>query len=281
MTNGKAEKNNKKTLGLVVLLFVLVIGLGTGIFGKYIYDNYGENAFAAKNFYFTSDLLKVEGAEYRLSSNASSVTFTVGNNADELRFSDDTINYSVTTTGGTLSSAEGQLTGGVLSKQAITLSGLEKGQTYTVTVTGDTKNSSDADEIGYVKILKASFKISDDEKYIYTHVETDNLKSTYVVLTVWTGNIKGDVSIGYDGTDLIPDSTDVVLNDVHNYDGSRYGNIQVTDDNNFEDTYSSKSYRFFLDKTNSPDLLKSITEGAFVVTLNDGTTTYIASPGTI
>ena len=25
MTNGKAEKNNKKTLGLVVLLFVLVI----------------------------------------------------------------------------------------------------------------------------------------------------------------------------------------------------------------------------------------------------------------
>jgi len=281
MTNGKAEKNNKKTLGLVVLLFVLVIGLGTGIFGKYIYDNYGENAFAAKNFYFTSDLLKVEGAEYRLSSNASSVTFTVGNNADELRFSDDTINYSVTTTGGTLSSAEGQLTGGVLSKQAITLSGLEKGQTYTVTVTGDTKNSSDADEIGYVKILKASFKISDDEKYIYTHVETDNLKSTYVVLTVWTGNIKGDVSIGYDGTDLIPDSTDVVLNDVHNYDGSRYGNIQVTDDNNFEDTYSSKSYRFFLDKTNNPDLLKSITEGAFVVTLNDGTTTYIASPGTI
>ncbi|MBQ9960951.1 MAG: hypothetical protein IJP00_03500 [Firmicutes bacterium] len=281
MTNGKAEKNNKKTLGLVVLLFVLVIGLGTGIFGKYIYDNYGENAFAAKNFYFTSDLLKVEGAEYRLSSNASSVTFTVGNNADELRFSDDTINYSVTTTGGTLSSAEGQLTGGVLSKQAITLSGLEKGQTYTVTVTGDTKNTSDADEIGYVIILKASFKISDDEKYIYTHVETDNLKSTYAVLTVWTGNIKGDVSIGYDGTDLIPDSTDVVLNDVHNYDGSRYGNIQVTDDNNFEDTYSSKSYRFFLDKTNNPDLLKSITEGAFVVTLNDGTTTYIASPGTI
>jgi len=280
MTKGK-KQTDKKALLLVILLLLFVLAIGGGVLAKYVYSNDGENALVAKEFYFTSDLLTTDGEEYLLNHDTSSVTFSLGNNADKLRFSKDDINYTVQANQGTLSKSEGTFQGDKVSTTEITLSNLKKGETYTVTVTGDTKNSDSDREYGYRKVLKATFKLADDDKYVYKHIETDALKDTYAVLTVWTGNVIGDLKISYKGQDLIPDSTDDVLNEVYNFADGEYGAFEVADEDNFGKPYSSKAYRFFVDKNENPLILGELTEDDFVVTLIDGSNTYLAQNGTL
>ena len=76
---------------LVVLLFTV-----GGVFAKYIYNSGGMGLLSAKEFYFTSNLLTENTAKYVLNSKTTQISFTLGNNADKLRFSQDNIKYSIT-----------------------------------------------------------------------------------------------------------------------------------------------------------------------------------------
>lgn len=57
------KKLNKVKISIVVILIVLVFSIS--VFGRYIYGNIREAYFASKQFYFTSDILTVAGAEYQ------------------------------------------------------------------------------------------------------------------------------------------------------------------------------------------------------------------------
>lgn len=220
----------------VIIATILTTVLAGGVLAKYIMDsNSTKNTVVAKEFYFTSDLLTEEGESYVLSpgkNSTASITFTIGNNADELRCSEDDIEYTVAITKGEtlIKTDEGILNMGAVNTASITVGDLEKGETYTVIAIG---------KAGYKKTLKAEFTVAGDDKAMYKSV-TQN--THYVSLTVWTKNIKGIAGIDFPN-ELIVDDTDTVIA----ADPDEYGII--ADTTSFINTYSSHTYRFF--KTSS------------------------------
>ncbi|MBE6788556.1 MAG: hypothetical protein E7539_02720 [Ruminococcaceae bacterium] len=232
----------KKGTAVIIAVIILIALIG-GVFAKYIYDTAGGNLLSAKEFYFTSNLLKEETGKYVLNSTTTEVSFTLGNNADKLRFSEVDITYNVSIeceNGGEVpqiidSNTEHKLLGGSVNKATITLKNLAKGKTYIVTATG---------ENGYKQTLKAEFTVSDNDENVYKHLNTEN--DAFVLLTVWTDNVLGDLTVATDSTGLIPDNTNPILREVYNYSDGKYGAIEFADQANFDQTYSSYTYRFFV-----------------------------------
>ena len=245
MDKGKYQRKQlqirKRTI-IIITSMLLPVMIG-GVFAKYVYDNAGSNLLSAKEFYFTSNLLKEEGSKYVLNSTATEISFTLGNSADKLRCSQDDIIYDISVTnksGGTVpeiidGNTEHKLLGGSVSQVTITLTNLEKGETYIVTSTG---------KAGYKQTLMAEFTVSENEENVYKHLEisTDN---AYLLFTIWTENVVGELQV-VTPAGLIPDNTNPILREVYNYSGAEYGEIIFTDKINFDQTYSSYTYRFFV-----------------------------------
>ena len=255
------KKNRSRRLywyGVLIGLLIGTVLMIGGIVAKYTYQKDDENVVAAKVFYFSSNLLTEGGQEYVLNSEATSVSFTLGNNEDEVRYSDDDIKYTVSVTlqnktdgdvEPLLDVTEGVLEKGKVTTDTITLSKLIQGRTYIVTATGTA---------GYQKTLQATFRVSDNEENVYKYLDTSN--HAYVLLTVWTENVSGDAVITCNTEDntnvigLIPDSTDEVLKNVNNFDSvnNNYtafiGNNEIEDNSSFDQLYSSRTYRFFIDE---------------------------------
>lgn len=216
------------SLAAAVVLTACAVG---GIYAKYVYDRDRFGLVATPNFYFQSDLLSADGAEYKLNSGTKAITFTLTNSADDLRFSDEEISYTVTSDGGSLSVGAGTLEKGEKRTVTVTLTGLEDGKTYTVTAVGTA---------GFEETLTATFTVQSDAHAVYMHTDTSN--PAFVVLTVWTKDLAGTVTVTIP-EGLIPDNTDPNMRDL------------TTGEESFAftlDKYSSASYRFFVgtwDKT--------------------------------
>ena len=90
--------------------------------------------------------------------------------------------------------------------------------------------------------------MSDNGENIYKQLTNHG---AYVLLTVWTENVKGDLSISVDKTGLIPDNTNPILADIHNFEAGIYKKLvaenSIIDIQNFQNTYASYTYRFFVD----------------------------------
>ena len=222
--------------GIYLAVLILVMIPVFGVVAKYIYQNQDKGLFAAKEFYFTSNLLSEDAPEYKINSNATEVSFTLGNNADGLRFADDEITYSVTVEPALeMTGADNKLENGQISTDTVTLKGLEKGVTYTVTATG---------KAGYKKTISASFTVGDNGENVYHYLDASNRE--YVLYTVWAENVKGALSANFP-TGLIPDNTDLELRDIRNYENDTYVGKTFTDEESFTGNYSSRTYRFFVD----------------------------------
>ena len=268
MSRYRNNKRRKKSpiFVLFIAAAVLVLALVGGAVAKYIYSNSADNVLSAKGFYFNSNLLVKGGEEYTINSTATEIPITLTNSQDSLRFADDTITYTVAVECDdpaapvpVLDKTTGSLTGGTLSFDTVTVSNIVPGKTYTVTATGTA---------GYVKTISAEFEVSDLDENVYKHLDTSN--PAYVVLTVWTDNVAGDLIVDYDKTGLIPDNTDPVLQSITNYEADIYKAFQFQDTTSFDNVYSSRTYRFFKDGAISP------TVADFTVKV-DG---HIADPGT-
>jgi len=196
----KAKKNRTGTaMAALAMSFVLLLILISAALGKYQHQIDNDGYVKAKDFYFTSDFL--DGGVHTLtpidSTGNTSVTFTLGNHADELRWSEVDISYAVTvaSNGGGTSTVEngsGTLTSGSVKDATVTLTFTSSG-TYTVTATGTG---------GYTKTLTATIVIPDQSAHLYQYRKNGD---GYVLLTVWNeGNQDGDVTITYSG---IPDNT--------------------------------------------------------------------------
>ncbi|MBQ9784655.1 MAG: hypothetical protein IJW29_04055 [Clostridia bacterium] len=242
---------------IVPLVIVLALSLSawavSRTYSKYVTESDGGRQFVTSPaFYFTSDLLVAGGKSYSLNPGTTEVSFSLRNYADLLRFSDDEISYTVSVAGdgGSLSETAGTLSGGNVASQTITLSGLSDGGTYTVTVTG---------KAGFSQTLSATFTVLEDRAAAYWNVDASN--DAYVLLTVWTENASGNVTVTIP-TGLIPDNTCQGLEAV------KTGDASFTDPTSL-DADSSRVYRFF--KTNDYS-----TANTFGVTV--GSTTATEAP---
>jgi len=273
MHKNKAAKGNKKNISIKSLavaagFFVLALSLSVGVYSKYTYGNSGSGSVSSKPFYFNSDLLSSEGAVYTLNTATSQVSFSINNSEDDLRFAQMDISYSVSVekgsystdtntftpsgeaSGVTVAPASGTLAAGPHSAE-ISLSGMQNGNAYRVTVTGSA---------GYQKAVSAIFCVNDDAKGVYKHLDTS--ATEYVVLTVWVDNISGVGEVTFPAG-LIPDSTDPVLTSITSYSGGGlYTGGGFTDSVNFTSVYSSASYRFF--KVNNTDSFSADSFKVFV-----------------
>ena len=239
-------KNRKLYIICAVLAVLVLVFALSSVYARYVYSNDGESTLYAKDFYFTSDILKAGGVTYTLSTDETgktSVSFNVRNYVDELRINDHDIAYTVTVDPvATLTSTGGTLTGGSKQDHPITLSNLQAGKTYTVTVT-----SLQQGDKGFVQTLRATFQVIQPDKTAYMHLDVSN--PAYVVLTVWTKNLAGDAQISFPAG-LIPDETDAVIRaaNIDNYKDGVYKAGSFTDTTSFDAAYSSHAYRFFIDE---------------------------------
>ncbi len=204
ITSGAAKnsKINKKkviisSVAVVLSLCVLIFGM---INAKYLNERSSDGVVRAKNFYFKSVFL--DGKEHTISPDSTSITFTLGNHEDDLRYSEVDINYTVSVNNGAkvTSGGSGTLTNGVIDDAEVTVSNLQVGNTYEITAVG---------KGGYTKTLKATVIVPAKETKIYHYL--DDSASEYTLLTVWNeGDEAGNVTITYTG---IPDNTNPKMTD--------------------------------------------------------------------
>ncbi len=220
---GKQQTNHRgKRTGLIAgaigLCFVLL--LVGAVIAKYRQQLHSDSAVRAKEFYFTSDFL--DGGTHTLAPGSTSVTFTLGNHADELRISEVDIQYTVTVdNGAAVAPANGTLTKDAKADATITISDLQPG-TYTVKAVGTG---------GYSQTLTATIVVLAEAAKPYYHIE--NVPGEYILLTVWNeGNEAKNVTIAYTG---IPDNTNPNMTD-WTTNGSRLVTIEP---------HESKVFRFF------------------------------------
>lgn len=232
--------NKYAALTLVALCAVVLLLSVGGVVAKYTHGDGGYGVAVAPNFYFNSDILTEAGESYKLNSGTKSISFTLRNHADQLRFSDDDIVYTVSvatedttvtlkSTEGTTSNTgtlSGTLTGTVKSDVTITLEGLEDGQAYTVTVVG---------KAGFTETLSAVFNVEKAEEGVFMNVNTSD--GAYQLLTVWSETYTGKATITIP-EGLIPDNTWEGMEDYTKE------TREITVD--FTDTYTSYTYRFFV-----------------------------------
>jgi len=251
----KAKKNNLGTAALAVCLVLLVL-LAGAVIGRYQHQIQSDSSARALEFYFTSDFL--DGGTHTLAPGSTAVSFTLGNHADELRFSEVDISYTVTVTHADGTPASGVKVDGVpatlakdqIQDSTVTITGLTPG-TYTVTATG---------KGGYEKTLTATLEVLDTESAVYKYLDTSN--SAYVLLTVWAQGYQGDVTI-QPPAGLIPDNTDLVM-------GSVKTGAEFTDTTSFSSNgYCSHTYRFFGG---------GVTADKFAVTYGSGQAATVKAP---
>lgn len=211
------------TIAVVLSLCVLAIGMFAA---KYINEESSDGLVVAQNFYFTSNFL--DGKEHTLASDSTSVTFTLGNHEDDLRYSEVDIEYEVTVdNGATIEKDTGTLASGSINDAEVTISGLQPGKTYKVEAVG---------KGGYTKTLTATIVVPEKKAQLYYH--EDKSSAEYILLTVWNeGDEKGEVTITYTG---IPDNTNPNMNDWKKSDNDTEVKQTVT-----IEPHESKVFRFF------------------------------------
>lgn len=219
----KSSKINRKkviisTIAVVLSLCVLMVGMTVA---KYFNEKDSDGVVRAQYFYFTSYLL--DGEEHTLAPGSTTLTFTLGNHEDELRYSEMDIKYTVTIDNGAKieSGGEGTLQKGIIDDADVTISDLKAG-VYHIKAVG---------KGGYSKTLTATIVVPEKEEKIYYNLDTS--ADEYTLLTVWNeGDKAGNVSIAYKG---IPDNTNPNMT----------GWLKDSSSQDSIEPHESKVYRFF------------------------------------
>lgn len=225
-------QRNVKILIMVIVLLVCTLTVSI-VAAKYITEKSSEGSVRASEFYFTSDFL--DGKNHTLVPGSTSITFTLGNHGDDLRYSEVDINYTVTVTpedsgakvdvNGT-GKNEGTLKKDEISDASVKISALQPGKKYIVTATG---------KGGYEKTLTTTIVVPDQTSKLYYHI--DNSAGDYTLLTVWNeGDEAGTVNITYTG---IPDNTNPNMTDWQS-NGTDKETMEVQ-----INPHESKTFRFF------------------------------------
>ena len=225
-------KNSKNTysamrIAIYIAAAIILLSLVGNVIAKYSYSTHGQSVVSAQEFYFTSDILDAYGTVYNLVPITENVEIKLMNHADALRFSEQDIEYTVSLKEGetVVAAKSGVIPGNAVSSATVTFP-VESGKTYVVTATGNA---------GYVQTLTATIVVLPKSKNLYKSAENTN---AYVALTVWSQDVSGDLTVDFP-EGVIPDNTDDAMKDVLTSDG------EFTDSVNFDEAFSSHTYRFF------------------------------------
>lgn len=185
---------------VVAVAMILSAGLTWDSAAKYFQNFQRETAVKAKEFYFTSDYLTPTGETYHIRPGITEIAFEL-RNEEGLNVSEMDIDYEVTVSpAATVDKATGCIEV-AKGKETITLSDLQAGETYEVTVTGSK---------GYQQTLRATFIVDAADTGIFKNTKN---YGDYVILTIWTADAGAEVTFKVpDG--LIPDATDAALRNI-------------------------------------------------------------------
>ena len=197
-----------KTTAVLILFCVLLVCITAGVTARYMQKTENNDTAVAKEFYFTSDLL--DGNTHEIApldtdskgNVTGSVTITLMNHADALRFSEVDINYSVSVSESsevTISPQSGKINSGEDHDATVKISGLQPGKTYKVTA--KTNNT-------YSKTLTGTIKVNDIDSKLHASLAD---KTQYIEVNVWSvDTAHNDVTLTY-CAGLIPDNTDSLM----------------------------------------------------------------------
>lgn len=238
------KKINIIAIELVACFVLTAVLIGT-VIGKYRqqFNSYG--SARALDFYFTSDFL--DGRNHSIAPGTTEFSFTLSNHADDLRFSEMDITYTVEVKkdGGTeatgvkiainnVDNKTGKMDKDGKRDDTVKISSLTSGK-YTITAKATGGADPTNGSAGYLKTLTATIDIPAEGAKLFQH--TDSYPD-YIQLTIWNeGDQKGTVSISYTG---IPDNTNPNMTDWVSSNGTA-----VMKDNIEIEPYSSKVFRFF------------------------------------
>lgn len=225
--------------GVALIAVVVLAAVCVVVAAKYIQADTKEVAATAKEFYFESDVLddqthQVAATEGDEGNKTATISVTLKNHADDLRFSEVDIPFTVsvvaddgtTADGVAVSPSEGKLSNGSTQDQVVTISGLQPGKTYTVTATtNDT----------YTKTLSGTFAVTATNADVQASLR-DGV--AYIEATIWASDSSATASVTYTNG-LIPDNTNSLMADWKTASG------QAGSGSVFLEAYSSHTLRFF------------------------------------
>ena len=73
----KILKNNKLTKLLIIILLVILVGLESATFAKYVIEKVSDYFVTSKNFYFNSNILKEDNPHYKINNWSGLGEFTI------------------------------------------------------------------------------------------------------------------------------------------------------------------------------------------------------------
>lgn len=238
------QTSRRAVIVTAVALMLMSACLLSGVtIAKYV-QNIRDDATSVvgKSFYFESDYLTENGREYALNAGTDEASFELRNYENELRVTEMSCTYEVTVTttdplvtinGESSTTVVLEAAASVQTQHTVTLGDLNDGYRYAITVTANG---------GYTKTLSAVFTVATQNGF-YMNV-TDYPRQNYVLLTVWSENVTGDVTVTVPAG-LIPDGTAPMLSDCSNYEDGAYVAFSFSDADSFSHPFASRSYRFF------------------------------------
>lgn len=205
---------NKKNI-LLIISFVIFLGFFSYSLAKYISNRRQDFLYEANAFYFESNYLNdiASVKSYTLETGIDYVEFNIQNNIDQLRYSDVTINYTVTLTdlegnpvqdksGSIVSPITSTLTKGSIRTNTHRFSNLQDG-IYVVNAVSTRP---------YAKTIRGNFIIENNNTTISYSV-TDTASSPILQLTVNTNDYAGNIRITWPAG-VTPDNTNPLFTDV-------------------------------------------------------------------
>ena len=223
----KPKKLNKVKVSIVIVLIVLVFSLS--VFGRYISASIKEAYFAARQFYFSSDILTVAGAEYQYNNwgglDVYPIEIQLRSYINERAKLNYDLNYSATVTVNegytdkikcTLNSytegAQSTISGTISSQTNVDalvvyvkpLVQIQKDESVKLTVTASTSEP-------YVKEISCEFTLTPEILAGVSYTIEDVTNRDYAVLRITnTASSGAQVQLQYDPTKLVIDSNDAI-----------------------------------------------------------------------
>lgn len=221
----KTKKLNKRKISIVVVLIVMTFAVT--VFGRYIYNSVREAYFTAKQFYFSSDILTVNGAEFQYDDwgglDVYSIPFELYSYNNQVSKLDYDLNYIVTCSTSdtdkikcTVNSADDDATTtdtGTIPATTNTsevvifvtpIAEIAENETVTIQVTART-------EVPYQKEISCEFTLKIQNPGGITYSIEDSVNQDYAILKLINANeIASQVTLEFDSDDLRIDTNDKV-----------------------------------------------------------------------
>lgn len=221
----KRRKLNKFKIGIVVAIVLLIF---TGaVFGRYIYNNIRETYFLAEKFYFSSDILTMNGSNYTYTnwggSSVYQIDFELHSYTNELAKLDYDLGYTVTcsttdtdkikiginsgednaptTATGTIPASTNTKKVGIF---VTPLRSLKSNESVTIQVTASTTEP-------YQKTISCTFTLKPETQGTNTYSIEDVANRDYAILKLSCPNDSSIVTLEFDPTKLRIDANDEIF----------------------------------------------------------------------